>query len=100
MRPLSTLLMATAMMLLPLVGSSADDEDAMDCRLSCAGERDTRNMDCPSPFDALDDERSQCLGNSQAEYKSCLSNCPTPSSPALPNSEGSQQELQTGVPNY
>src|SRR5512139_3712951 len=83
-RPIYFLCMAIAMILLSGI-SFADDYE--DCRLSCAGERDTRNMDCPSPYDASDEERRQCLNESQAAYENCISDCPAPPPVSSPSSE-------------
>ena len=79
MRPFPSLLMVIVMML-PAAGYGDDYED---CKLNCAGERDTRNMDCPSPYDATADERRQCQIDSESEYVECLNDCPAPTaSPA------------------
>lgn len=91
MRPLSTLIMAIAMIILP-GASIADDYD--DCRLNCASERDTRNMDCPSPYDASDEKRSECMNDSQADYQNCINDCPAPP-PISPSGEQGSPSMST-----
>ncbi len=81
MKPISILLMAITMTLLSFTAYAQDYDD---CRLNCSGERDTRNMDCPSPYDQLDDERNKCLKQSQEEYENCINKCPAPP-PASPS---------------
>lgn len=75
MRPVCILCVMAA--LLPCA-SSADDYS--DCRLTCAAERDTRNMNCPSPYDVspAGEERRQCLKENQDAYADCVKHCPTP----------------------
>lgn len=75
MRPIYSLFMALVLILLSVPSIA---EDYQECWLRCAGERDTRNMDCPSPYDAADDERSQCLKDSQTDYENCINDCPAP----------------------
>lgn len=58
-----------------------------DCWLSCAAAKDTRDMDCPSPYDsprALQ-SREQCLKDSREIYISCIKSCPPPTSPGSPS---------------
>ncbi len=66
-------------------------QDYQDCRSTCLAERDTRNMDCPSPYDIADNsqERSQCLKASQAAYLNCVKQCPAP--PPGSSSPGEQR---------
>ena len=82
MRPIHILFMAMAMNLLPGAGLA---EDYQECRLRCAAERDTRNMDCPSPYDDTESgqERRQCLTASQTTYADCLKGCPAPPPPSF-----------------
>jgi hypothetical protein len=81
MRPIRFLFMAMAVNILP--GTSVA-EDYQDCRSRCAAERDTRNMDCPSPYDDTEsgEARRQCLRVSQTAYMDCLRVCPAPPPPA------------------
>lgn len=91
MRPIYITLTALAIVLLPGICFGDDYED---CKLNCQGERDTRNMDCPSPYDVSEETRRQCLNDSQADYQTCLGDCPPPS----PSEEqGSPQLPQTGI---
>ena len=46
MRPIYILLTAMTM---ALVSGAGFAEDQSQCQLTCAGERDARNVDCPSP---------------------------------------------------
>lgn len=83
MRPIYVLAVAVITTFLP-GASYADDYD--DCRATCTFEKDTRNMNCPSPYDASDQERSQCLKNSQSSYEDCVKHCPA----SPPSSSGGQ----------
>ncbi len=81
-----TFYILSLVMAITLLLGATFDENYEDCVLRCSAERDTRNMDCPSPFDASDDERNQCLRDSKEEYDNCISDCPAPSSTS-PSSE-------------
>lgn len=77
---LRILFMAMAMLLLFSVVFAQDYDD---CKQACEATRDTRNMDCPSPYDAPSAaglERRQCIENNQAAYKECIKQCPAQSS--------------------
>lgn len=81
MRPIYILFMAVAMLFLP---GSSFAEDYSDCRLTCNAEKETRNMNCPSPYDVSDQgqQRRQCMKDNQSAYDDCVSRCPTPPRPA------------------
>ncbi len=60
-----------------------------DCKTSCEADRESRDMDCPSPYDAASTgDRDLCLKNNQEAYNSCIKGCPPPpipsQSPPLP----------------
>lgn len=84
MRVIYVLFMATAMLLVP---TAAVAEDNQECRLRCAGERDTRNMGCPSPYDSPYSvpDRALCLKASQEAYSACIKSCPPPQPSAEPS---------------
>lgn len=84
MRPIHIPIMAMAMLLLPYAGYA---DDYQDCRSTCAAEKESRNMNCPSPYDssASGQDRSQCMKDNQAAYEDCVNHCPTPPTP--PSSE-------------
>jgi hypothetical protein len=79
MRPLRILFMAMAMLPAAAFAQGYDD-----CKLTCAADRDTRNMSCPSPYDANNagQERRQCIDDSQATYKECIRQCPASTPPS------------------
>lgn len=82
MRSLPIHCMAIAMILLPGVSVA---EDYQECMARCAQERETRNMDCPSPYDTTEEKRNECLNESKDDYESCTSDCPSP--PPQPSEE-------------
>ncbi len=61
----------------------ADTESYDDCKASCAGDKATRDADCPSPYDASPENqaREQCLKQSRESYNNCVKNCPPPTPP-------------------
>jgi hypothetical protein len=80
----------SAAMILVLISNISFAQGADDCRLKCAGEKDSRNAQCPvALYDDPDSTqaRDQCLKNNQAAYSSCVSNCPAPSSNPGPSGE-------------
>ncbi len=79
------LLLALALLSL---SSALRADDYSDCRSDCAAQRDTRNMDCPSPYDTSDSgqQRALCLKQNQDAYNECLAHCPAPPPPP-PSSE-------------
>lgn len=81
-----TPLMALALLLLPCAAPAQDDY--ADCRLTCNAERETRDMDCPSPYDLMENgqERAQCMKDNRDAYNDCLSHC-VPPQPEQPSSE-------------
>ncbi len=81
MRGIHILAVAVIVNFLPAVSVAQDYED---CRSKCVSERDTRNMDCPSPYDIpeFSEERSKCLKASQDVYADCVRQCPAPPPPS------------------
>jgi hypothetical protein len=79
-------LIALALLLLPCAAFA--QADYSDCRLTCAAERESRDMNCPSPYGITDggQERSLCMKDNRDAYNDCLSHCPTPQ-PVQPSSE-------------
>ncbi len=69
--------------LLPASACLADDYD--DCKTQCAADRDSRNANCPSPYDTSQEERDQCLKDSQDAYLACVHACPPPASSQGPS---------------
>ncbi len=52
-----------------------------DCKADCLADKQARDMDCPSPYDASSsDERTRCLKVSQDAYSSYIQGC-QPASP-------------------
>ena len=84
MRTINILLMAMGIVVLPGAGFA---EDYYDCKLTCAAERDSRNANCPSPYDSSygGQTRTQCMTDNQSAYEDCVKRCPTP--PASPTTE-------------
>lgn len=85
MRPLYFLFIAP-MVLLP---GASFAEDRYECILRCSAEKDTRNADCPSPYEGSDssDQRASCMKSSQAMYSDCFNRCPPPPFTPSPSSE-------------
>ncbi len=76
-----------AMAAMTLLPSGSFAEDRYECLLRCSAERDSRNADCPSPYDSSNSsQRDQCLKISQTAYTECFNNCPPPP-PSPPSSE-------------
>lgn len=75
--------MEIAMAALLLLSAAGFAEDYQDCKLRCVAERDTRNMECPSPDGAAvgSQSRQQCLKNNQTTYEDCFNRCPVPQPP-------------------
>lgn len=85
MRSMLVFTMTMAQLLLATVSFAATDSYD-DCRTSCAADRQSRDMDCPSPYDSARQSREQCLQASRETYQSCVNSCPPPSpSPAESN---------------
>ena len=55
-----------------------------DCKASCTTDKETRDLDCPSPYDSSTEnqEREQCMKNSREIYDSCVASCPSPQPPS------------------
>ena len=53
-------------------------EDRYECVIRCSSEKETLNMDCPSPYDSANSgqDRSRCLENNQAAFLACFNRCP------------------------
>lgn len=77
----STLMLATIMAALftPSVGLADGYED---CRLKCAGDKDSCVINCPMAIDSSDQVRAQCVQDCQDAYNACIKSCPAPSSAA------------------
>lgn len=86
MRPIYFLCIAAAMVLLP---GASFAEDRYECILRCSAEKDTRNADCPSPYEGSgsSDQRARCMKSSQATYIDCFNRCPPPPFTSGPSSE-------------
>lgn len=89
----SILILTTIMTQLFLINVSfAQNEAYDDCKTSCASDRDTRDADCPSPYDSSSggQDRDQCLKISREAYDSCIKGCqpstqtPSPESGSSP----------------
>jgi hypothetical protein len=78
MRSILVVAAITAPFLLPNAGFAQPDTYD-DCRTSCAADRDSRNSDCPSPYDSenMGQDRAQCLQASRDAYASCIQRCPS-----------------------
>ena len=76
MRLLPILFLAIAMLLRSGTGFA---EDRYDCVIKCSSEKETLNMDCPSPYDSANSgqDRSLCLKNNQAAFRACINRCPS-----------------------
>ena len=76
MRP-TYMLFTSAILLLPSAGFA---EDYQDCKLTCAAEKETRNMRCPSSYNssAASTEHRQCLKENEDAFEDCVNHCPTP----------------------
>ncbi len=72
MRP-TYMLFASAILLLPGAGFA---EDYQDCKLTCAAEKETRNMRCPSS--GANTEHRQCMKENEDAYDDCVNHCATP----------------------
>ena len=59
-------------------------ETAADCLAACAAEKASRDDNCPSQGDDVEQARAQCLQESQDAYNSCLSKCQQPASSETP----------------
>ncbi len=70
-------LLATAVTLFVL-SQAAFAESLEECQARCTSDRESRNMDCPSPQDNAAPERAQCLKDSQIAYDDCIKGCPPP----------------------
>jgi hypothetical protein len=87
----SILILITVMTQLVLTEASfAQNEAYDDCKTSCASARETRNADCPSPYDSSSggQDRDQCLKASQEAYSNCVKSC-APAQPSPPPESGS-----------
>jgi hypothetical protein len=80
----------TISMFMLLVPCAACADDYQDCISSCSAERDSKNADCPSPYDTSEQQRDECIKSNQAAYEECVIQCPAPATPAPPPS-GAQQ---------
>lgn len=88
----SILILITVMTQLVLTNASfAQPEAYDDCKITCASDRDTRNADCPSPYDSSSgsQDRDQCLKASRETYSNCVKSCPPAPSPSPPESTSS-----------
>jgi hypothetical protein len=83
----SILILITVMAQLFLTSAGfAQTEAYDDCKTSCASARETRNADCPSPYDSSSggQDRDQCLKASQEAYSNCVKSCPPAPPPSPP----------------
>ncbi len=87
MRQFNILFTAMAMILVPSAGLA---DDYQDCQSICASEKESRNMNCPSPYEASDsgDGHAQCMKGNRAAYDDCLNYCS--SAPPQPPSSNEQ----------
>lgn len=87
MRTTQILFAATAMLLPPGAGFA---EDLQPCQATCLAQKETRNMDCPSPYDVSDSgqERHRCIKENESAYENCIDRCPLP--PRRPSSSVDQ----------
>ncbi len=79
-----SLLIITALAQILVANASlAQNEAYEDCRGTCTAEKQTRDMDCPSPYDStnMGQDRDQCLQNSRDVYTRCIQACPPPQTP-------------------
>lgn len=86
------LILTTIMTQLFLTNVSLAETDIYeDCQASCASDKGTRDVDCPSPYESStgSQERDQCLKNSQEIYNSCIKSCPPSSTQSPPQSNSS-----------
>lgn len=83
-----TLLIFTTIMAQLFLTNVSWAEPSEECKVSCAADKGSREMDCPSPYDSSDasQKRDQCLKNSQDAYNSCVNSCPPPPPRPEPNS--------------
>lgn len=77
MRTTHMLFAAMATLLLP---GASFAEDLTACQANCAAAKESRNMDCPSPYDVSDSgqERHQCIKDNETAYEDCIDHCPPP----------------------
>ncbi len=83
-----TLLILATIMTQLFLTSVSWAEPYQDCKVSCASDKSSRDIDCPSQYDSSDasQERDQCLKNSRDAYNSCIDSCPPPPPPPESNS--------------
>ncbi len=95
MRPIYFLITALAMMLL---SGTSFAEDRYECILKCSAEKDTRNVDCPSPYESStsNEERARCMKRSQDIYIDCFNHCPPPQYAPPPAEESPSSPYPSG----
>ncbi len=78
------IIMAVLAQMLVATASLAQNEAYEDCRGNCTAEKQTRDMDCPSPYDStnMGKDRDDCLQSSRDVYTRCIQACPPPQNPA------------------
>jgi len=80
-----SILIATTIIAQALIASVslAQDEAYEDCRGNCTAEKQTRDMECPSPYDStnMGKDRDDCLQSSRDLYTKCIQACPPPQTP-------------------
>ncbi len=92
----STLILASiiAALFTPSV-SMADGYD--DCRLKCAGDKDSCVMNCPMAIDSSDQTRAQCVQDCQDAYNACIKSCPASSSAAPGTSSMAKRPMDSAL---